>query len=442
VKTLIRIPGILFFAFLAACPSAADFRHDVSRFQLENGLTVLLYENHTAPVVSYYTFFKAGSRNERPGITGISHYLEHMMFNGADKYGPKMFDMTLESNGGYSNAYTTTDMTVYYENIAAENLELVVDLESDRMGFLTLDPAVIESERSIIAEERLMRIENNNGGLIYEELCAAMFMAHPYGWPTIGWMADIEHISREDCLDYYSMYYAPNNAIIVVAGDFNTGETIELIRSYYTPIESGPSPPEIVQNEPVQRGPRRVIIENPAQYCNLLRGYHTGDRNDPNLYVLEIINQLLAVGESSRLYQALVEEMQLSLGLQGSVDWSIDPSLIYLYTAAYPGVEPNEIEHAFDSVLAEFVAAGPTTDQLLRAQNGLVADYYKRFKTNAGTAREIGFHEVLFGNWEKMYDFVDRIKAVTVDDIKRVAAEHFTENNSTTIILVPEGGAR
>jgi predicted Zn-dependent peptidase len=441
VTILYRALGVFFCAVLATHCPASEFQLDVARYQLKNGLTVLLCENHTAPVVSYFTFFKAGSRNERPGITGISHFLEHMMFNGAEKYGPKMFDFVLESNGGYSNAYTTTDMTVYYENIAAENLELVIDLESDRMGHLALDPEVTESERSVIAEERLMRIDNNNGGLVYEELCAAMFMAHPYGWPTIGWMDDIHHISREDCFDYYSVFYAPNNALIVVTGDFDTEETMRLIRTYYASIESGPLPPDVVQNEPVQRGPRRVVVKRPAQYCNFLRGYHIGDKSDPDLYALDIIIRLLAVGESSRLYRALVEELQISLGLQGNVDWCVDPSLAYLYVAGYPGIGAEEIEHAMDSVLAEFITTGPSPDQLRRAQNGLTAEYYKRFKTNVGMAREIGFHEILFGDWEKMYDYVDRITAVTIDDIKRVAAEHFANDNSTTVILVPEGGA-
>ncbi len=428
--------------FLAARPASAEFRHNVSRFRLDNGLTVLLYENHAAPVVSYFTFFKAGSRNERPGITGISHFLEHMMFNGAGKYGPKMFDVALESNGGSANAITSADMTLYYENISADNLELVIDLESDRMGSLTLDSAMLEAERSIIQEERMMRIDNNYGGMLYEELAAAVYMAHPYGWPTFGWTADIERISRDDCLEYYSTYYAPNNAVIVIAGDFDTPAVRELIKAYYGPISGALPPPVVVQNEPPQRGPRRVTIRKPAQYCHFVRGFHVGDKDNPNLYALEIIKRLLSGDESSLLHQALVEDLQLSLGVYGDFNWSIDPSLFYLYVAAYPGVEPEPVESAFDSILSDIIAAGPTDEQLLRAQNGLIADYYKRFKTNAGTAREIGFHEILYGDWKRMYDFVDRIKAVTSDDIRRVAAEYFTRNNSTTVVLVPEGGAR
>jgi zinc protease len=422
--------------------SRADFRYDVTRVTLDNGLTVLLYENHDTPVVSYYTFYKAGSRNERPGITGISHVLEHMMFNGARKYGPKMFDKTLESHGGYSNAYTTNDMTVYFENIAADNLELVIDMESDRMGALALDSTTLESERSVIEEERLMRIDNNNGGLVYEELSAAVYMAHPYSWPVIGWMDDIKHISRNDCVKYYSTYYAPDNAVIVVAGDFQTQHAIDLITSYYQSIPASSPPPPVVRDEPEQRGPRRVQLEKPAQYSHFVRGYHIGDKDDPDLYVIQVINSLLTGGESSRLHQSLVEDLQLSMGVYGDFNWSIDPSMFYLYIAAYPGIDVGDVEHAYDSVMAQFISTGPTDDELLRAQNGLVADYYKEFKTNSGIAGQIGFYEVLYGDWTTMYQYVDRIKAVTSDDVKRAAAQYLTVRNSTTVVLIPRGGSQ
>ncbi len=420
----------------------ADFRHDVTRVRLDNGLTVLLYENHDTPVVSYYTFYKAGSRNEHPGITGISHVLEHMMFNGAKRYGPKMFDKMLESHGGYSNAYTTNDMTVYYENIASENLELVVDMESDRMADLALDSAILESELSVIEEERLMRIDNNNGGLVYEELMAAVYMAHPYSWPVIGWMADIKHIDRADCHDYYSTYYAPDNAIIVVTGDFETERAVELITEYYRSIPASSPPPVVVRDEPEQRGPRRVRLEKPAQYAHFVRGYHIGDKDDPDLYVMQIINSLLTSGESSLLYQSLVDNLQLSMGVYGDFNWAIDPSMYYVYVAAYPGIDVSQVEHAYDSIMAEFVTADIADSALLRAKNGLIADYYKGFETNAGIAGEIGFYEVLYGDWTTMYGYVDRIRGVTVDDIKRVIARYLIDRNSTTVVLVPEGGSR
>ncbi len=420
----------------------ADFRHNVTRVRLDNGLTVLLYENHETPVVSYYTFYKAGSRNEHPGITGVSHVLEHMMFNGAKKYGPKKFDMTLESHGGYSNAYTTNDMTVYFENIAADNLELVVDMESDRMADLALDSTILESERSVIEEERLMRIDNNNGGLVYEELSAAVYMAHPYSWPVIGWMADIKHISRDECYKYYSTYYAPDNAVTVVAGDFQTQRAIDLITAYYQSIPASSPPPSVVRDEPEQRGPRRVQLERPAQYGHFARGYHIGDKDDPDLYVMQIINSLLTTGESSLLYQSLVEDMQISMGVYGDFNWAIDPSMYYIYIAAYPGVDVAQVEHAYDSVMTDFVSADIADSALLRAQNGLIADYYKEFETNSGIAGEIGFYEVLYGDWTTMYDYADHIRAVTTDDIKRVVARYLTDQNSTTVVLVPEGGSR
>ncbi len=438
IRSIVIIGALLCLAGI----TNADFRHDVTRVRLDNGLTVLLYENHDTPVVSYYTFYKAGSRNEHPGITGISHILEHSMFNGAKRYGPKMFDMTLESHGGYSNAYTDNDMTVYFENIAADNLELVIDMESDRMANLALDSAILESERSVIEEERLMRIDNNNGGLVYEELSAAVYMAHPYSWPVIGWMADIKHITRDQCYNYYSTYYAPDNAVIVVAGDFDSERATELITEYYQSIPASSPPPVVVQDEPEQRGPRRVQLEKAAQYAHFVRGYHIGDKDDPDLFVMLVLNSLLTTGESSVLYQSMVEDLQISMGVYGDFSWAIDPSMYYVYIAAYPGVEVEEIEHAYDSVMTIFDSAAISDSALLRAQNGLIADYYKGFETNSGIAGKIGFYEVLYGDWTTMYEYVDRVRAVTVDDVKRVLARYLTDDNSTTVVLVPEGGSR
>lgn len=441
MKLLSRVLIFSGAAILLAQAAPAEFRYDVRQFQLDNGLTVLLYENHTAPVISYYTFFKVGSRNERPGITGISHVLEHMMFNGAQKYGPKMFDLMLETNGGSSNAYTTNDMTVYFEDFSSDVLELVVDLESDRMAHLALDSQVLATELDIIKEERLVRSENDPGGIIYEELMATAYTAHPYGWPIIGWMADLEHISRPDCAAYVSTFYAPDNAVIVIAGDFDTAKTTALIKTHFAGIPAGPPAPTVVQDEPVQRGARRVTIEKPAQYCHFMRGFHVGDKNDSNLYALEIINQLLVSSESSRLYQTLVNDLQLAMGMYGGFDWGFDPSLFYFYIAAIPGVEAGSIETAFDSVLTDFITQGPSEEELTRAKNSLIADYYKGFKSNAGIAHKIGYYQILYGNWQAMYKYVDNIEKVTIEAVKQAAAKYFTVPNSTTVILIPEGGA-
>lgn len=434
---------MLVFVLASLCFSlvSAEFRHDVTEHQLDNGLTVLLYENHTAPVISYYTFFKVGSRNERPGITGISHFFEHMMFNGAEKYGPQMFDLQLESNGGYSNAYTSKNLTVYYENFSSDILELVIDMESDRMATLAFEPEMLASEIGVVKEERRVSVDNDNTGILWEELFATAFMAHSYSWPIVGWMDDLNSITREDCLEYHRTYYAPNNAVVVISGDFETEQAVDLMIRYFSHIKAGPPPVEVVQNEPAQRGPRRAVIKRAAQHPHLMRGYHVGDKDSEDLYALEILQFILLTGESCRLHQTLVNDLELSLGLFGGFDWGFDPSLFYLYAAVSPGKDIADVEAAIDSVLNDLSGFGPTDNELQRAKNSLTANFYKGYKTNGGMAHQIGYYQTLYGDWRKMYSFVDNIKAVTAEDVKNTVIKYFSPDAATTAVLVPEGGA-
>ena len=429
------------FLLLSTGLGAAEFKLEVKEFQLDNGLKIMLLENHSAPVITYYTFFKVGSRNERPGITGISHVHEHMMFNGAKKYGPKMFDLMLESNGGYSNASTSNNVTDYYEDFSSSILELVCDLESDRMGYLAFDPEMLKSELGVVKEERLVSTDNDNGGLIQEELFALAFMAHPYSWPVIGWMADLNNITREDCVNYFKTYYAPNNATVVIVGDFNSDQAMQLMTKYFKGIPSGPLPAKVVPDEPVQRGPRRVLIEKQTQYPHFTRGYHIGDKDSPDRFALDVIENVLASGESCRLYQTLVNDLQISIGLFGGYEVAFDPFLFYFYVAGVPGSDYQRLEQAFDSVMTNFVAAGPTDEELNRAKNCLIANFYKGYKTNNGTARKIGFYQTFYGDWRVMYQYVDNIRKVTAQEVKDAAARYFTRANSTTAVLIPEGGA-
>jgi predicted Zn-dependent peptidase len=225
----------------------------VSEHTLANGLRVRLHEDHSVPTVTYYTFFRVGSRNERPGITGIAHLFEHMMFNGSAKYGPKEFDRVLEGHGGYSNAYTTNDVTAYYEDFASSALPKVVDLESDRMRSLAITPETLKQEREVVKEERRLRTDNDILGMLDEQLGATMWLAHPYRWPVIGWMGDIEAITREQCLEFFRSYYAPNNATLFVVGDFVSEKALELIESHYRDIPAGPPLPEVPVYEPAQK---------------------------------------------------------------------------------------------------------------------------------------------------------------------------------------------
>lgn len=438
MKKLLAIVIILAIS-LAGTVFSAEFKLDVKEYRLDNGLTILLLENHTAPVITYFTFYKVGSRNESRYNSGISHFFEHMMFNGSEKYGPKMFDQTLESNGGYSNAYTSKNVTGYYEDFSSDILEIVLDLESDRMAHLSLDSNMVLSERGVVYEERLVSTDNDYGSLVYEELFATAFDAHSYQSPVLGWAKSIQNFNRKDCVEYFRTFYAPNNAVVAIVGDFDSDEAFQLMKQYFGQIPSGPPPPEVPVFEPEQRGAKRVTMEKPVQYIHFMRGYHISDKDSPDLFPLEIIQNILVTGESSRIYQTLVNDLEISLGCYGGFEWSFDPGLFYFYIAGVPGQKLEDIEYAFDSVLTNFVTNGITEEELQKAKNGLVASFYKNFKTNNGTAQELANYKTLFGDYNVMYQFPEKINAVTLEEVKTVAAKYFHKNNSTTSVVLPEG---
>src|SRR4051794_21231095 len=278
----------------------------VQEHALSNGLQVRLLPDQGLPIATLYTFFRVGSRNERPGITGISHLFEHMMFNGAKRYGPKEFDRVLESHGGRSNAYTSTDMTVYHDECAPEALEVVLDLESDRMASLAITSRTLDSERDVVMEERRVRVDNDISGMMDEELGSLAFKAHPYRWPVIGWMKDIQNITRADCEAYFKTYYAPNNALLYVVGDVDREKTLKLIQRHYGGIPRGPAAPSVLDAEPESRGERRAQIRHPAQAPALMIGYRAPRAGEPDAYVLDVLQYALAVGEGSLLTRELV----------------------------------------------------------------------------------------------------------------------------------------
>src|SRR5881394_4076958 len=226
----------------------------VQEHAFSNGLQIRLLADPSLPIATLYSFFRVGSRNEQPGITGISHLFEHMMFNGSRKYGPKEFDRRLESAGGTSNAYTSNDVTAYYEDFASEALPLVLDLEADRMASLTIDDASLARERDVVKEERRFRTDNDIDGMMDEALGALAFLAHPDRWPVIGWMTDIDAITRQDCERYFRAYYAPNNCTLVLVGDFDSAAALASIEKLYGEIPSGESLPQVATGEPSQKG--------------------------------------------------------------------------------------------------------------------------------------------------------------------------------------------
>jgi zinc protease len=435
---LVSVPLAYAGALRAGEMKAAPAKLPATVETLKNGLKVILMEDHSVPVISRWTFYRVGSENERPGITGISHFIEHMMFNGASKYGPKEFDRILESNGGYSNAFTSEDMTGYWEDFASNVLELSIDLDSDRMKSLALDPKYVVSEMDVVKEERRMSVDNSVEGAMYEELGALAYKAHPYGWPVLGWMSDLEKITRDDAVSYWKTYYSPNNAIFIIVGDFDTKKALELVHKYYDDVPAQTPPAPVRTVEPEQLGERRAELHKAAEMPAVLIGYHIPDVKSNDIYALDILQYVLSEGESSRLYKKLVRDLGIAVYAGANASWNIAPALFTVDVKVKPDKTAAECETAVYGILADIAANGITPMELAKAKNQVEANFYRSMQTVNGKARKIGTYEIYFGDFNEILKVRDRYQAVTADDVKRVANTYFAPKNRNVVTLVPE----
>ena len=404
---------------------------------LKNGMKVLVQTDHNIPNVALYIFYRIGSRNERPGTTGISHFFEHMMFNGAKKYGPGELDKVMEANGGSNNAYTTRDVTVYQDWFPRSALPLIYDIEADRIRDLSFDPEKIKSEREVVASERRLSVDNENSGLLDEQLWATSFIAHPYQWPVVGWMSDIEHWTMADLKHHFEMGYAPNNATMVVVGDVSPEEIFKLCEQYIEPIPTHDPPPPVTTVEPEQLGERRLVVRKPAQLPLLMLGYHIPKTNNADFYALNVLRTILFQGESSRMYQRLVDKDQIALDVQSQTEPAFDPTMLEVAAQPKQGIDPQRCEKAIYEEI-DRVANTPVSDkELEKAKNIRLVEFYRQMRTISGRANTIGTYEVFFGDYNKLFEAAKNYSAVSKEDILRVAKAYFGANNRTVATLLP-----
>ena len=430
---------VVVLAVLFTLCSSASFAQDlhVTEKVLPNGLKVLLKEEHKAPVVTFQIWYRVGSRNECLGKTGLSHMLEHMMFKGTKKYGPKTFSQTVQRNGGNDNAFTSHDYTAYFETFAADRIGISLDLESDRMQNLLIEPKEFSSEREVVKEERRMRYEDDPVNTMEEQLMTVAFSAHPYQWPVIGWMADINNFTRDDLYNHYRTYYVPNNATIVVVGDFDTKTLLADIEKYFGAIPRGPEPPRVGAVEPKHIGERRVVVRKQAELPVVFAGYNAPTLKHADSYPLDVMQGILSSGKSSRLYRSLVYEKQISLYAGGDYDnISTDPNLFYVYAGVMPGKTPEEVEAALLAEIDRFKVEPVTDDELQKAKNQIEASFIMGRDSNFNQAMQLGQFESVAG-WRLLETYVDKIRAVTKEDVARVAKEYFSEDYRTVGILIP-----
>jgi zinc protease len=411
---------------------------DVKTHTLKNGMKILVQQDHTIPNVALYIFYRIGSRNERPGTTGLSHFFEHMMFNGAKKYGPGEFDRAMEAAGGSNNAYTNEDVTVYQDWFPRSALDLIFDLEADRIQNLSFDPKMIQSERGVVASERRTSVDGNNFGLLTEQLQATAFTAHPYQWPVIGWPSDIESWTMDDLKHHFEMGYSPSNATMVVSGDVTADEIFKFAERYIEPIPSHAPPPKVTTREPEQLGERRLVVKKFAQLPILMVAYHIPESLNPDYYPLKVLQTILSTGQSSRLYKRVVDKDQSALFVQGSFGFAFDPTLFTITAQPKAGVLPGVVEKAIYEELDRVKEQGVTDAEIQKAKNILLANFYREMKTINGKANTIGEYEVFFGDYHKLFTAADEYNKVTADTVRAIAKKYFSDKNRTVATLVPE----
>lgn len=421
--------------FALASPATAT---ETREFILSNGMKVLLVEAPKAPVVTVQVWYKVGSRNEVMGRAGLSHMLEHMMFKGTVKYPKGTFSRLIRKNGGIDNAFTSQDFTAYFENLAADRVELALEMEADRMQGLVLDMKELTTEREVVKEERRLRTEDDPQGALVEALFAQAYLSHPYHWPVIGWFNDLDAMTLDDLQQHYDTYYSPNNATLIVVGDIKADSLLPAIKQLFEPIPRGPEPRPIATMEPEQKGERRFLLKRDAQVAFVMMGYRVPNFSSEDSYALDILDSILSHGKSSRLYQSLVYEQKsaLAVGAEYSLLQS-DPGLFYFYALVSPNQKPELVEKSLNREIKRLQTDLPTELELQRAKNQIEASHIFEQDSNFRRAMLLGQAESVGAGWQKIDQFVEQIRAVTAKDIQRVARQYLTEDNRTVGTLIP-----
>ncbi len=418
---------------------------------LENGLTLILKEMHHAPVTSFMIWYRVGSRNEIPGRTGVSHWVEHMMFKGTPKYPNGTLDRLVSREGGHWNAFTWLDFTAYYETMPADRIDLALDLEADRMKNTTMSRREVEAERMVILSERGM-YENDPRFLLNEELTSAAFRVHPYHHEVIGDTADLQTMSRADLRDHYRRYYAPGNAVAVVVGDFDTAVILPRLNELFGHIPAGKPATPITRQEPPQRGERRIVVNGPGDAPMLTVAYRVPGATHPDYFALTLLNAAFAGGSSlgmfgegssnktSRLYKALVNT-DLAVAAYGGLTPTIDPYLYPISAVVNNGHTLAEVEAALDAEIDRLAAEPITQAELDKALKRAKAEFVMAGESITGQAQLLGMAEVVTGDYRWFETVLDRLNAVTVEDIERVRAAYLRKQARTVAWYEPEASA-
>ncbi|HMF52405.1 MAG TPA: pitrilysin family protein [Candidatus Saccharimonadales bacterium] len=422
---------------LALLVFGSAYAASVQEFVLDNGLKILLAEDHKSPSVTFQIWYRVGGRNEKDGKSGLAHFLEHMMFKGTPTTGPEEYSRIIAKNGGRSNAFTSNDMTVYFATMSREKIGIEIDLEADRMANALLGETYFEPEKKVIQEERRLRTDDNPAAALSEVASAVAFVIHPYRRPVVGWMEDIQNLTRQDLADFYKLYYAPNNAVIVIVGDFSIAEILPKVKAAFEKIPRGAPPPVVDVVEPEQRGERRVTLKKEAELASLLMFYQAPNLKSPDNFALDLLAVVLAGGRSSRLHHELVYQKRLVRGVDADYSSvSVDPMGFSISAQLLPGVQPAMVESEIDGMLVKVKAELISERELQKAKNQIEAAFVFAQDSIFGQAMKIGYYEIA-GGWRQMDSYLDGIRKVTREDIRRVARQYLNADRRTLGTLIP-----
>lgn len=436
---MLRILTVLIFSL----PLPVFASSIVHEYLLDNGLKLLVKEDHRAPVVVSQVWYKVGSSSEYNGITGISHVLEHMMFKGTKKFKPGEFSKIIKQNGGRDNAFTSKDYTAYFQLLEKDRLKISFEMEADRMRHLTLPEEEFKKEVEVVKEERRMRTDDQPRALTYEQFNAVAYTSSPYKNPIIGWKNDLDNLTVADLRQWYQMWYAPNNATVVVVGDVKPDEVYALARHYFGPLQRSELAVLKPRVEPVQPGPRQLTVRTPAQVPYLLMGYKVPVLNtaseDWEAYALEVLAGILSGGESARLPKALVREQQIAVNADVGYSLQSKYADMFLFDASpTPGHTVTEVKQALLEQIKKVQQEPVSEDELDRIKAQVIAGEVYQKDSVFYQAMVLGTLETVGLGWERASEYADRIKAVTPQQIQQVANKYLVEDHMTTAILEPQ----
>jgi zinc protease len=410
----------------------------VHRWTLDNGLTVLVLVDASAPIASYHTWYKVGSRHEKPGKTGLAHLFEHLMFNETEGLRAGTFDRKLEENGAESNAATWVDWTYYYESLPADRVKLAVKLEAERMARLVLREPQVTSEKEVVANERRYRVDDDVEGAANELLYKTAFVRHPYGWPTIGWMEDIQGFTPEDCAAFYRTYYAPNNATVVVSGLVRERDLLVAIRDAYSAIPAQAIPPEDIVPEAPQLDTRDLVVRKPTATEKLLLAFKGPALGDADHATLTVLSEVMFGGRASRLYRSLVVERELATDVRGWVSTFRDPGLFECWATARDKHTTHELQAVMDDAFTVLLSDVVGEEELVRAKARLELGALQQLETIPGKAEQIGFYETVLGDPGAAFHRLEQYRRLTASDLRKAARKYIVDRARTTIHVLPD----